>query len=74
MWGKLINKLAKNDNVQEISFFDVKELYEAAYAEKAKIRVNLKKFQKLMEKATQMDEAYRAQLMQAKPFQYKAAV
>lgn len=73
MWGKLINKLARNDNAQEISFFDVKELYEAAYEEKAKIRVNLKKFQKLMEKATQMDEAYRAQLINAKAIKYGEA-
>lgn len=73
MWGKLINKLARNDNEQEISFFDVKELYEAAYAEKEKSRVNLKKFKKLMEKATFMDEAYRAQLLSAQPFEYGRA-
>ena len=73
MWGKLINKLAFNDNQAEISLFDVKELYDAAYAEKAKARVNLKKFRRLMEKATQLDLAYRAQLAQEKPFQYGRA-
>lgn len=73
MWGRIINKLALNDNQGEISLFDVKELYDAAYAEKAKARVNLKKFQKLMEKANQLDMAYREQLAHAKPFQYRSA-
>jgi len=73
MWGTLLKKLANNDNGQEISLFDVKELYDAAYDEKAKARVNLKKFKKLMEKATQLDEAYRAQLTTAQPFQYGKA-
>ena len=70
MW-KYLRKLAKNDNCAEISFLDVKELYDAAYAEKAKARVNLKKFQKLIEKAAQMDTAYREQLVTAKTLQYK---
>jgi hypothetical protein len=61
MWG-IWKKPAQNDNGAEISFFDVKELYEAAYAEKARARVNLKRFKALMEKATRLDEAYRAQL------------
>ncbi len=61
MWG-MIKKLAKNDNKDEISYFDVKELYEAAYAEKAKTRVSLKRFKALMNKARQLDNAYRVQL------------
>ncbi|NCO04453.1 MAG: hypothetical protein GW903_09710 [Alphaproteobacteria bacterium] len=74
MWGTLLNKLANNtDNGQEISLFDVKELYDAAYDEKAKASVNLKRFKKLMEKAIQLDTAYRAQLAQAQPFQYGKA-
>lgn len=73
MLGKWINKLAGNDNQAEISLFDVKQLYDAAYAEKAKARVNLKKFRKLMEKATQLDLAYREQLATAQPFQYGRA-
>lgn len=74
MWKKLLQKMAdNNDGEQEISLFDVKELYDAAYDEKAKARVSLKKFKKLMEKATLMDEAYRAQLMNTKPFQYREA-
>ena len=73
MWGNILNRLAKNDNRAEISLFDVKELYDAAYAEKAQARVNLKKFRKLMEKATQMDLAYRAQLRTAQAFNYRKA-
>lgn len=73
MWGRLINKMAQNDNSGEISLFDVKELYDAAYAEKAKARVNLRKFRKLMGKAIELDNAYRAQLLAAEPFQYGRA-
>lgn len=71
MWGKILKKFAFNDNQAEISFFDVKEHYEAAFAEKAKARVNLKKFRSLMEKAEAMDATYRAQLMNAQSFQYR---
>ncbi|MEM7617931.1 MAG: hypothetical protein AAF244_00975 [Pseudomonadota bacterium] len=73
MWERLINKLAKNDNSLEISIFDVKELYDAAYAEKAKARVNLKKFKNLIEKAENMDMAYRAQLAQVQATRYAEA-
>ena len=73
MWGTLLKKLANNDNGQEISLFDVKELYDAAYAEKAKARVNLKKFKNLIEKAEKLDALYRDQLMTAQPFQYGRA-
>lgn len=59
---KLLKRLANNDNQGDISFVDVKELYDAAYAEKAKARVNLKRFKVLLSKATQLDEAYRVQL------------
>lgn len=68
---KLLKKLARNDNNQEISLFDVKELYDAAYAEKAKARVNLKKFTALMTKAEKLDAQYRIQLISAEPFQFK---
>ncbi|NQZ14680.1 MAG: hypothetical protein HRT94_07650 [Alphaproteobacteria bacterium] len=62
---------AKNDNHAEISFFDVKEVYEAAYAEKEKARVNIKRFKQLMAKATLMDMAYRAQLTNARAYKYE---
>ncbi len=61
MWG-LLRNLGNNDNQDEISFVDVKELYDAAYVEKAKAKVNLKRFKSLMAKAEQMDAAYRTQL------------
>ncbi len=72
MWG-LLRITAKNDNLDEISFVDVKELYDAAFAEKAKARVNLKKFKTLMEKAETLDVLYREQLMRVEPFQYGKA-
>ena len=59
---KLLRKWAGNDNSGEISYFDVKELYDAAFAEKNKARVNLKKFKILMTQAEKMDAAYRVQL------------
>ena len=59
---KLLKRLAKNDNRGDISFIEVKELYDAAYAEKAKARINLRRFQSLMNQAIQLDEAYRVQL------------
>jgi hypothetical protein len=61
MWG-LLKRIGNNDNQGEISLFDVKELYDAAYEEKAKARVNLKRFKALINKAEQMDAAYRTQL------------
>lgn len=67
---KLLKNLAKNDNQGDISFVDVKELYDEAYAEKAKARVNLKRFKALMQKAVQLDEAYRAQLGLAQQARY----
>jgi len=70
MWGRILRKLARNDNQAEISLFDVKELYDAAYAEKAKARVNLKKFRVLIEKAEKLDALYRTQLVQAKTIRF----
>lgn len=49
-------------NQNSISLFDVKELYDAAYDEKAKARACLKTFKTLLEKAEMLDAAYRAQL------------
>jgi hypothetical protein len=49
-----------NQNV--ISLFDVKELYDAAYAEKARARVNVRTFRVLLEKAERLDAAYRVQM------------
>lgn len=49
-------------NQNEISFFDVKALYDAAYDEKAKAKACLKTFKALLEQAEALDLAYRAQL------------
>lgn len=76
MWGTFMRKLAgNNDNGQEISLFDVKALYDAAYAEKAKARVNLRRFKVLLEAAEKMDVLYREQLsaQAAQPFEYRKA-
>ncbi len=48
---------------KHIDFIDVKKLYDEAYAEKEKARVNLKRFRKLIGKAQKLDKAYRAQLV-----------
>lgn len=49
-------------NQNEISFFDVKALYDSAYDEKAKARACMKTFKTLLEQAEILDLAYRAQL------------
>lgn len=45
-----------------ITFFEVKELYNLAYEQKAKARNALRQFRKIEARARAMDEAYRAQL------------
>lgn len=67
---KVLEKIAKNDNQGDISFVDVKELYDAAYAEKDKARINLKRFTVLLAKAVELDEAYRLQLGLAQQARY----
>ena len=49
-------------NQNGISFIDVKLLYDAAYEEKARARACLRTFKALLEKAEELDAAYRAQL------------
>ncbi len=51
-----------NDGKREISFFDVKELYEIAYAEKGTIGKTSPRFELLMKRAEKLDAAYRTQL------------
>lgn len=72
MWV-LDNLQANNDNDAEITYFDVKELYEAAYAAKDKTEGDLGMFQALLSKAERLDQAYRAQLAVAQPFSYMQA-
>lgn len=63
----------RNDNQSEISLFDVKELYDAAYAEKENVRVCLKRFRSLLDRAQQLDAAYRMQLAQGQAVRYGRA-
>lgn len=49
-------------NQNQISLFDVKALYDAAYEEKARARTCLKTFRKLFAQAEILDFAYRLQL------------
>lgn len=75
--GSKTNKSIKplNDNQSEISFFDVKDLYERAYAYKAENATDVARFHLLMAKAQKMDNAYRNQLelKQSVRFSQKAA-
>ncbi len=61
---------AENDNQQEISFLDVKELYDAAYAEKENSPVNLVKFTALLAQADQMFTTYMDQLKHIEETRY----
>lgn len=49
-------------NENEISLFDVKALYEAAYAEKFQAKASLRRFRSLLARAEKLDGAYRKQL------------
>lgn len=45
-----------------ITFFEVKELYNLAYEQKAQARNALRQYRRIEARARAMDEAYRAQL------------
>lgn len=60
--AKWMEKLIKNKSKQEISFFDVKVLYNEAYEHKARARNALRQFKQMEARAKAMDEAYRTQL------------
>lgn len=55
------------DNRNEVSYLDVKELYDAAYEEKAKARACLYTYKSLMQRAEMLEQVYRAQLASHKP-------
>jgi len=46
----------------DISIFDVKLYYDAAYEEKAQARVNIARFRRLLTQAEALEAQYRAQL------------
>jgi hypothetical protein len=54
-------------NENDISFFDVKELYDSAYAEKAIARDHIRRFKTLMAQAELLETAYRSQLAARRP-------
>ena len=65
MWGLrqgIQRALGIKATKKDISFFDVKTLYNQAYEEKAKARNALRQYKKIENRAKAMDEAYRAQL------------
>ncbi len=65
MWGLkqgIQRVLRVKASKRDISFFDVKQLYNQAYEEKAKARNALRAYKKIENRAKAMDEAYRAQL------------
>ncbi len=65
MWGLkqgIQRVLGVKASKKDISFFDVKQLYNQAYEEKAKARNAIRQFKKIEKRAKAMDEAYRAQL------------
>jgi hypothetical protein len=69
MVGGRIMELLYPLNENEISFFDVKELYDAAFAEKDKEGANAQRVAAMMTQAETLDAAYRAQLAAARPQQ-----
>lgn len=59
---RITRMLTPKKTNQEITFFEVKELYNLAYEQKAQARNALRQFRQIEAKARAMDEAYRAQL------------
>lgn len=61
--GRKISQIFKTRKPsQGITFFEVKELYNMAYEQKATARNALKQFRRIEAKAKALDEAYRSQL------------
>ena len=71
--------MTDNGNATELnnvplSLFDVKELYDQAYAEKAKGTNGEEAFKELLAEAVKMDMAYRRQLAQASSYKDKKKI
>lgn len=58
--GRRISQIFKPKKA--ITFFEVKELYNLAYEQKAQARNALRQFRRIEARAKAMDEAYRIQL------------
>ena len=52
----------KKSKARPITFFEVKELYNLAYEQKAQARIALRQYRRIEAKAKAMDAAYRTQL------------
>ena len=57
-----IARIFKGAKKKPISFFEVKELYNLAYEQKAQARIALRQYRRIEARAKQMDAAYRSQL------------
>lgn len=57
----------------EISIFDVKQLYDAAYDELNRVRDGISQFDLLIARAEKLDAQYRSQLVDAPTFSYGRA-
>ena len=63
VWGAEILGITKSPKTnKEITFFEVKELHNLAYEQKAQVRHALRQYRRISAKAQAMDNAYRAQL------------
>ena len=59
---KVVKALKHRNQLKEITFFEVKELYNLAYEQKAQARNALRQYRRIEARAKAMDNAYRAQL------------
>jgi len=59
---KISQVLTIHKSSKDITFFEVKELYNAAYEQKAQARNALRQYRRIEARAKQMDAAYRSQL------------
>lgn len=60
--GWALKTLVGQANENDISFFDIKTLYDAAYEEKEAARESLRRYTALKAQAETLEAAYRAQL------------
>ncbi len=56
------NASKKKQQADNITFFDVKDLYNRAYEHKAQARNALRQYRRMAREAEALDEAYRTQL------------
>lgn len=57
-----MGRFFKKTKAQPITFFEVKELYNLAYEQKAQARIALRQYRRIEARARAMDAAYRSQL------------